>query len=48
MRRSVVLPGATVPVGADIDSAVVLENGAVQHVPHDDVSDPEPAKETHP
>ncbi|MGW6907291.1 sugar phosphate nucleotidyltransferase [Streptomyces sp. NPDC054940] len=48
VRRSVVLPGAAVPAGAAIDSAVVLENGAVQHVPHDDVSDPEPAKETHP
>ncbi|MGW0118010.1 sugar phosphate nucleotidyltransferase [Streptomyces sp. NPDC003327] len=32
VRRSVVLPGAVVPDGADIDSAIVLEDGFVQHV----------------
>nr|BDS38149.1 sugar phosphate nucleotidyltransferase [Streptomyces dimorphogenes] len=34
VRRSVLLPGTTVPPGSDIDSAVVLENGQVQQVPH--------------
>lgn len=48
MRGCVVLPGAAVPAGADIGSAVVPENGPVQHVPYGDVSDPEHEKETHP
>ena len=32
VRRSVVLPGAVIPPDADIDGAVVLEDGRVQHV----------------
>ncbi|MEU0050914.1 hypothetical protein [Streptomyces sp. NPDC006309] len=32
VRRSVVLPGAVVPADADIDGAVVLEDGRIQHV----------------
>ncbi|MFF1407373.1 hypothetical protein [Streptomyces sp. NPDC058294] len=32
VRRSAVLPGAVVPADADIDGAVVLEDGRIQHV----------------
>ncbi|MGW0769154.1 sugar phosphate nucleotidyltransferase [Streptomyces sp. NPDC002676] len=32
VRRSVVLPGAVIPPDADIDGAVVLEDGHIQHI----------------